>query len=144
MTHTTYPAQLTRRAWEALDPAYRLGTPEDGDTRMLRHTTDQGTVLTPVQVVERPYLFPLSRLVLTLAALDALAQTGGAALGARLLRRHAEGDWGDLTSEDLEANDIGLATGGRLLSAYTVDSFQFWVITEADRSATTLLLPSDY
>jgi hypothetical protein len=87
--------------------------------------------------------FDLGRLAVTPAALDALASTGTHPL--TLLRRHATGDWGDLCPEDQEANRLALALGGRVLSAYTLaDDIRIWVITEADRSATTLLLPEDY
>lgn len=61
------------------------------------------------------------------------------------LRRHARGDWGDLDPEDLKANDASLRDGSRLLSAYHAkDGTKFWVITEADRSMTTALLPEEY
>ena len=60
------------------------------------------------------------------------------------LRRHASGDWGDLCPEDTMANDEALEHGGRLLSAYGQGEHRFWVITEADRSSTTVLLPEDY
>ena len=60
------------------------------------------------------------------------------------LRRHASGDWGDLCPEDAIANDEALHQGGRLLSAYGESEFRFWIITEADRSVTTVLLPEDY
>ena len=60
------------------------------------------------------------------------------------LRRHASGDWGDLCPDDTLANDIALQQGGRLLSAYGHNQHRFWVITEADRSVTTVLLPEDY
>ena len=61
------------------------------------------------------------------------------------LNRHASGDWGDLDDEDKEANNDALATGGRILSSYQVpEKGKLWAITEHDRSATTLLLPSDY
>jgi len=60
------------------------------------------------------------------------------------LRRHASGDWGDLCPDDTLANDIALQQGGRLLSAYGQNQHRFWVITEADRSVTTVLLPEDY
>jgi hypothetical protein len=60
------------------------------------------------------------------------------------LRRHASGDWGNLCPEDAMANDDALHQGGRLLSAYGEGDFRFWIITEADRSATTILLPEDY
>jgi hypothetical protein len=60
------------------------------------------------------------------------------------LKRHASGDWGDLCPEDALANDDALANGGRLFSAYGHGACHFWVITEADRSVTTVLLPDDY
>jgi hypothetical protein len=60
------------------------------------------------------------------------------------LHRHASGDWGDLCPEDTLANDTALIHGGRLLSAYGQGDDRFWIITEADRSATSVLLPEDY
>ncbi len=87
--------------------------------------------------------FPLGQTVATPAALDALAKSGDSAHA--LLARHATGDWGDLCEGDKQANDADLIHGGRLLSAYVLrDGTKLWIITEADRSATTLLLPSDY
>jgi hypothetical protein len=61
------------------------------------------------------------------------------------LARHARGDWGELCPADMRANDRALREGDRLLSAYkTSTGERLWVITEADRSATTILLPSEY
>ena len=61
------------------------------------------------------------------------------------LRRHASGDWGELTAEDKAENELLLKQGFRLLSAYTDrNGVKFWLITEADRSTTTCLLPEDY
>ena len=61
------------------------------------------------------------------------------------LRRHATGDWGDVDDEDRAANDRALRNGARLLSVYhTQDGTKFWIITEWDRSVTTVLLPEDY
>jgi hypothetical protein len=60
------------------------------------------------------------------------------------LRRHASGDWGDLCPEDTLANDAALRHGGRLFSVYGQGETRFWVITEADRLVTTVLLPQDY
>ncbi len=61
------------------------------------------------------------------------------------LSRHARGDWGDLCAEDKAENEVSVKEGFRLLSSYR-DSHgtKFWIITEADRSATTVLLPEDY
>jgi hypothetical protein len=60
------------------------------------------------------------------------------------LSRHAVGDWGDLCPEDTLANDDALEHGGRLFSAYGQGEARMWIITEADRSVTTVLLPEDY
>ena len=61
------------------------------------------------------------------------------------LRRHVMGDWGDVCPEDREENDLSLMEGFRILSVYHGKSgTKFWIITEADRAATTVLLPSDY
>lgn len=61
------------------------------------------------------------------------------------LERHRAGDWGDLCEHDRKVNEEGLLHGGRLFSAYTDSAgTRFWIITEWDRSATTVLLPEDY
>jgi hypothetical protein len=61
------------------------------------------------------------------------------------IQRHQAGDWGELSDENREANDQALVQGTRILSAYTaVTGTRFWIITEADREATTVLLPEDY
>ena len=79
-----------------------------------------------------------------------------------LLKRHVSGDWGDLCAEDVEANEEALTCGARLMSSYTLSSpnsdgdgnnegngkplepVKIWLITESDRSVTTLLLPDEY
>ena len=61
------------------------------------------------------------------------------------LSRHERGDWGELESEDLEANENALKHGGRLCSRYfSTANAKFWIITEWDRKKTTVLLPEDY
>ena len=87
-------------------------------------------------------LFPLGRLVATPGALTALAAAGENPVG--LLARHQSGDWGEVGMADRWANERDLQQGGRLLSAYDVGGSRLWVITEADRSATTILLPEEY
>jgi hypothetical protein len=85
--------------------------------------------------------FPLGALVATPSALDVISSNDV----ADGLRRHASRDWGDLREEDRQANDRALIEGTRILSAYANDSgLKFWIITEWDRSVTTVLLPSDY
>jgi hypothetical protein len=91
---------------------------------------------------KRP-LFDLGQSVATPGALDALEQAGELPLA--YLFRHVTGDWGDLDPEDIEENELSLAQGFRLLSAYHLSSgTKIWVITEADRSVTTILLPEEY
>jgi hypothetical protein len=85
--------------------------------------------------------FELGHLVITATATEALDPSG--VLSA--LHRHARGDWGDLSEDDRLANEEALANGYRLLSVYADRrDTPFWIITEGDRSYTTILLPSDY
>jgi hypothetical protein len=62
----------------------------------------------------------------------------------RFLKRHLSGDWGCVDPQDWTANNRAFRTGQRLLSAYQHNGSPFWIITEADRSVTTFLLPSEY
>ena len=87
-------------------------------------------------------LFSLGKTLATPAARDELSELNYSPLD--LLRRHMSGDWGDLDTDDLDANEDALSTGSRLFSAYIIQGTKFWVITEADRSSTTILLPSEY
>lgn len=61
-----------------------------------------------------------------------------------LLSRHQAGDWGDLDEEDKRENETAVKHGFRVFSSYVFDTVKFWVVTEADRSATTILLPEEY
>jgi len=63
---------------------------------------------------------------------------------AALLLKHSTGDWGTVDAEDKKANDDAVKHGGRLLSAYQIGEIKVWIITEWDRSVTTVLLPEDY
>jgi len=88
-------------------------------------------------------LFELGRLVATPGAIQACQEAHVSPLV--YIDRHAKGDWGDLDEEDHQANELAIETGARLLSAYSLPTAErLWVITEADRSATTALLPSEY
>lgn len=79
----------------------------------------------------------------TPAALQAAAAAGDSLLP--LVVRHAGGDWGEMRPEDWRANDRARVEGTRLLSAYRLcDGTEVWIITEADRSSTTVLLPEEY
>jgi hypothetical protein len=83
---------------------------------------------------------PLGRIVITPHAKDVL-DCEDILAG---IRRHEAGDWGELPPEDREANDRALIEGTRILSVYPSKGVCFWIITEADRSATTVLMPEDY
>ena len=85
--------------------------------------------------------FPLGRVVMTSGVAERLTPDDITAA----LRRHVAGDWGDVDEDDRRENDHSVEQGYRLLSAYTSGAGEpFWVITEADRSVTTVLLPSEY
>ena len=95
----------------------------------------------PLEVTERK--FPLGRILATPGALEAIERAGQTPVD--FLSRHANGDWGEVGPLDAKENEFSLKEGLRLLSAYTTnDGERLWIITEADRSATTMLLPSEY
>jgi hypothetical protein len=89
-------------------------------------------------------LFPLGQIVSTPGALQALRAEG--MNGLELLHRHVTGDWGDLCDADKRENELSVKEGFRILSAYQLPRYgvKLWIITEADRSVTTFLLPSEY
>ena len=88
-------------------------------------------------------LFPLGRIVATPGALAALERAKQPP--TCFLARHAIGDWGELDQSDVAENEYSMVHGFRLLSSYQTDAGEkLWIITEADRSATTLLLPDEY
>lgn len=87
--------------------------------------------------------FPLGRVCVT-RGVHELMQAGELD-PIPLLERHARGDWGDLSSSDQQQNDKALQAGDRLFSSYDVaPRSRIWIITEWDRSVTTILLPSEY
>ena len=85
-------------------------------------------------------MFPLGQVVATRAVMEVIPNE----TVVNSLRRHARCDWGDVCKEDRKANEEALKDGARLLSVYKTGETKFWIITEADRSVTTLLLPEDY
>jgi hypothetical protein len=88
-------------------------------------------------------LFALGSVYATPGALAVLSEHGIDA--SVLILRHHTGDWSEMTNEDRHANQAALRHGARIFSAYAVGTQEkLWVITEADRSATTLLLPGEY
>jgi len=90
--------------------------------------------------------FPLGRLVMTRGVNDRVAQDAKfAKFVMDSLKRHASGDWGNLSAEDKAENEGALEEGLRLFSAYESPGLpRIWIITEADRSATTILFPEEY
>jgi hypothetical protein len=101
---------------------------------MEKHMTDTNRLLPG---------FPLGRVVATPGALRALEEANQNAF--EFLERHQAGDWGELCDEDKSENEFSVRNGFRILSAYrTRLDVKIWVITEADRSATTFLLPHEY
>src|SRR5580700_9594942 len=98
---------------------------------------------TPMQETTNKALFSLGQLVATPGALAALAKAGQTPLD--FLSRHIRGDWGELCEEDRKENQLSVKRGFRILSSYKTNSGEkIWVITEADRSVTTVLLPDEY
>lgn len=93
-------------------------------------------------------LFPLGRIMMTTNLKDTLQRANPAGWEEELqmfINRHASGDWGDLDEEDKLENELSLHRGSRILSAHiATPDIRVWVITEADRSITTVLLPEDY
>jgi hypothetical protein len=87
--------------------------------------------------------FALGQTFITPGAQEALEISGESPI--QFLHRHVSTDWGELSEEDVQENELSLREGLRLLSAYrTAKGQKIWIITEADRSATTILLPSEY
>lgn len=93
--------------------------------------------------LEKPGRFPLGRVLMTPGANEALLTSQH--IPPEFLLRHNHGDWGDLCAEDRWENERSLLVGSRLLSSYrTRQEQKLWVITEADRRTTTMLLPEEY
>ena len=87
--------------------------------------------------------FSLGRVVATPGALSALEKAEQ--LPAELLDRHVNGDWGEVPDADKQENERSVEQGLRILSAYTTSAGdKIWILTEADRSATILMLPEEY
>jgi hypothetical protein len=104
------------------------------------------------QITREKLTYPLFLLGQVVATQGAMS-IGHMSLLNRCLNRHARGDWGCISEEDRETNNEALKTGDRILSAYPIDETlpckgygnnTLWIITEADRSVTTFLLPEEY
>lgn len=90
--------------------------------------------------------FPLGSCVATPGAIRTLERGGGdwRMNAAAYLARHQDGDWGDVPPEDARENELSVREGFRILSSYEVSERRLWIITEADRSSTCILLPEEY
>ena len=115
-------------------------TTERGEDTVIDFTRRVGT---------KGQMFPTGQVVMTrnfkVTAEEAHGEAGTAERMAAIIKRHVSGDWGMLSEDDIEANNQALQDGDRLLSSYEEEfGFKVWIITEADRSATTILLPADY
>ena len=87
--------------------------------------------------------FSIGKLVATPGALEAFARTGQRPIP--FVARHQLGDWGDVPPEDAEENELSVREGLRILSSYRLQNkTRMWIITEADRSSTCVLLPEEY
>ena len=94
-------------------------------------------------VIATKPLFLLGQVILTSGA-NALMSEGKIDVN-NLINRHISGDWGDMCEEDIESNNDAIIHGDRILSSYLTSSSQkVWIITEYDRSVTTILLPDEY
>ena len=94
----------------------------------------------PLVIALNSLKFPLGQVVITAnaqATLDPADVQQG-------ISRHARGDWGEVCPEDAQLNEDGLEQGGRLMSVFRSRDKRFWIITEWDRSVTTVLMPEDY
>jgi hypothetical protein len=92
---------------------------------------------------DRKPLFSLGAIVATVGAANALEESGDDY--SPLLDRHQAGDWGEIDPEDRGVNEEALKEGARIFSVYQLsDSRKVWIITEADRSSTCILLPEEY
>jgi hypothetical protein len=111
---------------------YNLSTP-----------TGQNGHLPTIDNSPKNSLFPLGKVVATPGAIEALDPHPG--VRDEMLSRHIVGDWGEVCEADAYENDMSVEHGFRILSAYrTPAGERIWIITEADRSSTTLLLPEEY
>jgi hypothetical protein len=114
---------------------------DDPTPRTLRRLEQGEAIL--IRELFKPGRVALGQLTMTPGARDALV--AGGHIPPEFLLRHKHGDWGEVDAEDQRANERALLVGSRLLSAYrTRLDDRLWVITEADRSVTTLLVPEDY
>ncbi len=118
--------------------SFLLVVPKDAKTFWLKFRRKLETLNEQSSV-----LFPLGEIYLTIGAREALEESNQTP--NEFLAKHQSGNYGDICKDDWEENDLSLKEGFRILSSYkTSKDVKLWLITEADRSATTLLLPEEY
>ena len=105
-------------------------------------TSSSNNADSPQPAPRKQPLFPLGQIVATPGVLDHLTRHSINVLP--FIDRHVRGDWGNVDPEDAQENDFSVQNGFRVLSAYDIAGERVWIITEADRSVSTLLFSSEY
>ncbi len=94
-------------------------------------------------IIQNKVLFPLGEIYLTIGVQEALEESNQ--MPNEFLAKHQSGNWGLVCEDDKKENELSVKEGFRILSAYKTDrDVKIWVITEADRRSTTILLPTEY
>ena len=119
-----------------------VNAPTPGDPSVSTAAAMSTTAAKTERRQTRPIRLPLGHVVATPGALEVVRDYGLDVVG--LLHRHRAGDWGVVSEHDVQANNIAVAEGTRVLSVYKTAGGRLWIITEADRSATTVLMHSEY
>lgn len=124
----------------------RFHSMEELNKHLARYHPEANSSITRLAMTSTGKSFPLGRLMITRGVNDLVADNKEFALFVlNSLQRHAKGDWGDLSEEDKKENEYSLNRRLRLLSAYERPPLpKIWIITEADRSLTTVLFPEEY
>jgi len=124
----------------------RFHSMEELNKHLARYHPEANSSITRLAMTSTSKGFPLGQLVFTRGVNDLIAENKEFALFVLTsLQRHARGDWGDLSEEDKKENEYSLNRHLRLLSAYERPPLpKIWIITEADRSVTTVLFPEEY
>ncbi|MBA7568472.1 hypothetical protein ES708_10201 [subsurface metagenome] len=124
----------------------RFHSMEELNRHLARYHPEANSSVTRLAKTSAGTSFPLGRLVWTRGVNDMIAENTKFSLFVLTsLQRHAKGDWGDLSEEDKKENEYSLTRHLRLLSAYEQHGLpKIWIITESDRSVTTVLFPDEY
>jgi len=125
---------------------FLLGIPTFTEIKMMKKDTNTNSNMSAIDVhgaQKKVSLFSCGTVVATPAVMAHFSENN-IEIEPYLIQRHLQSDWGDVSPEDAIANDFAVENGLRILSAYVAANRRFWVITEADRSATTFLFPEEY